>query len=67
MKKKKYYAVKVGYKPGVYKSWDECKEQVKYFSGSKFKSFSSYDEAINYVGIRLPEGYEYYYGKYRQF
>ena len=24
----KFYAVKEGKKPGIYMSWDECKEQV---------------------------------------
>ena len=28
MGKKKFYAVKVGRKPGIYQSWDECKAQV---------------------------------------
>ena len=29
----KYYAVKVGRKPGIYLSWDECKMQVDRYSG----------------------------------
>ena len=27
-KKKKFYAVAVGRKPGIYTTWDECKKQV---------------------------------------
>lgn len=27
--KKKYYAVKVGNKPGIYETWAECEIQVK--------------------------------------
>lgn len=31
-----YYAVWVGKKPGVYDSWDLCKEQVDKFAGAKY-------------------------------
>ena len=27
----KFYAVKIGRKPGIYNSWDECKMQVDKF------------------------------------
>ena len=30
----KYYAVKSGYIPGIYKSWDDCKKQTDGFSSS---------------------------------
>lgn len=29
-KRKSWYAVRVGRKPGIYTNWDECKEQVKH-------------------------------------
>ena len=29
----KFYAVKVGRVPGLYKTWEECKEQIDKFSG----------------------------------
>jgi hypothetical protein len=28
-KNNKFYAVAVGRRPGIYESWDECKEQVR--------------------------------------
>ena len=42
---KKYYAVKNGYKPGIYDTWAECKAQVDGYSNAKFKSFASLEEA----------------------
>lgn len=45
----KYYAVKVGQKPGVYETWSECEAQVKGFKGAIYKSFNSFDEAQNFI------------------
>jgi len=45
-KKQKFYVVWVGYKPGVYSSWDDCRKQVEGFQGAKFKAFSSKQEAV---------------------
>ena len=36
---KKYYAVKVGKTPGIYETWDECKNNVDGYSGALYKSF----------------------------
>jgi ribonuclease HI len=47
--KKKYYAVQIGRKPGIYETWDECKEQTHKFEGAKFKSFESLEEAKAFV------------------
>lgn len=44
-----YYGVKQGRKPGVYNTWSECEEQIKGFSGAKYKKFTSYEEAVNFV------------------
>jgi ribonuclease HI len=44
-KKQKFYVVWVGYKPGVYSSWEDCRKQVEGFQGAKFKAFSSKQEA----------------------
>ena len=41
MAKKKYYAVKIGKKPGIYQTWAQTKEQVDGFSGAIYKSFST--------------------------
>lgn len=35
----------VGAKPGVYTSWDECKEQIQGYPAAKYKSFESMAEA----------------------
>ena len=40
-KKKKFYVVWAGHKPGVYSNWDETNAQIAGFSGSKFKSFAT--------------------------
>jgi len=45
----KYYAVQVGRVPGIYNSWNECEAQVKGFSGAKYKSFLTVDEATEYI------------------
>lgn len=53
---KKYYAVKNGRVPGVYLTWDECREQVSGYSGAVYKSFPSKKEAKNFVlGIQPPK------------
>lgn len=42
---KKYYAVAKGKTPGIYLSWEACKQQVDQVSGAKHKSFSSLGDA----------------------
>ncbi|XP_048387391.1 ribonuclease H1 isoform X1 [Stegostoma tigrinum] len=49
MKKRFYYAVKAGRKPGVYATWDECKEQVDKFPNASFKKFGTEDDAWSFV------------------
>jgi len=46
---KYYYAVHVGRKQGVFSTWNECEQQVKAFSGSKYKKFTSFEEAECFV------------------
>lgn len=46
-KKSKYYVVWVGKSPGIYTTWNECEKQVLGFEGAKYKSFITYDEALN--------------------
>ena len=46
----KFYAVLKGLTPGIYRSWDECKAQVDGFSGAKYKSFKTLEEAKAYLG-----------------
>ncbi|MFC0471167.1 ribonuclease H [Halalkalibacter kiskunsagensis] len=45
MAKKKYYVVWKGRKPGIYSTWLECEAQVKGYTGARFKSFPSKEEA----------------------
>lgn len=52
----KFYAVKKGKTPGIYLTWDDCKSQVEGFTGAKYKSFKTYDEAADFAGIDT--GYE---------
>lgn len=62
-KPKKYYAVRAGFVPGIYKTWDECKKQVIGFPGADYKSFLSIKSAKEFIGTakqkdKLPsEGY----------
>ncbi|WP_079524375.1 ribonuclease H1 domain-containing protein [Solibacillus isronensis] len=45
MAKQKYYVVWSGKKTGVYKTWEDCKEQVHGVKNAKFKSFPNEQEA----------------------
>jgi len=40
-KKKKYYVVWQGHKPGVYQTWAECQNQIAGFSSARYKSFDT--------------------------
>lgn len=54
---KKFYAVKQGRVPGVYGTWEECREQVHGYSGAVYKSFPTAEEAMGYVtGQKREEG-----------
>ena len=53
---KKYYAVRVGYNPGIYVTWSDCEMQVKGFPGAQYKSFPTEVEAKAYMGsINTPK------------
>ncbi|PIE84792.1 MAG: ribonuclease H [Bacteroidia bacterium] len=43
--KRKYYVVWAGHRPGIYETWAECKLQVEEYTGAKFRSFESREEA----------------------
>jgi len=49
MPKSKFYAVRVGRKPGIYLTWAECQAQINHFSGAQYKSFASRSEADAYL------------------
>lgn len=46
---KKYYAVRVGKTPGIYLTWDDCKRMVDGYPGAIYKSFSSIEEAEDFL------------------
>ncbi|TMT02063.1 hypothetical protein FD687_02850 [Apilactobacillus kunkeei] len=50
----KFYAVRKGRKPGIYGTWDECKDQVNGYAGAEYKSFKTQDEAKAYMGLSKP-------------
>ncbi len=41
----KYYVVWQGHAPGIYDTWEECKQQIEGFPNAKYKSFTSKDQA----------------------
>ncbi|XP_071856331.1 ribonuclease H1 [Bombus fervidus] len=49
MTSKYYYAVAKGRKPGIYRTWSECHEQVSCFSGPVFKKFKTETEANSFI------------------
>jgi len=42
----KFYVVWKGRTPGIYTNWKDCNEQINGFSGQKFKSYLTYEEAV---------------------
>lgn len=44
-----FYAVKVGRVPGIYSTWDECKEQVHKFPGAIYGKFKTQAEAEAFI------------------
>lgn len=46
---KKFYAVKIGKTPGVYETWEECKNQISGFSGAVYRGFATREEAAGFV------------------
>jgi ribonuclease HI len=45
----KYYAIAVGRKPGIYKTWGETESLVKGYPNAKYKSFKTLSEAKQYI------------------
>lgn len=45
----KYYAVQKGRQTGLFTSWEDCKAQVQGYSGAVYKSFTSLQEAQQYL------------------
>jgi ribonuclease HI len=59
MKKNKFYVVWSGRVPGIYESWEQCREQVDGFPQVKYKGFKTRKMAE----IALEDDYREYYGK----
>lgn len=65
---KKYYAVRNGRVPGVYRTWNQCKTQVDGYSGAVYKSFKTEEEALKFISSAKdeptttipPAHYDYY-------
>ena len=53
-KKAVFYGVRVGRKPGVYTSWEDCQKNVDHFSGADFKKFKTESEAAEFVRLYTP-------------
>lgn len=59
----KFYVVWIGLNPGVYDSWEACRQQVEGWKGAVYKAFDTRaeaDEAINqppenYIEKKIPE------------
>ncbi len=51
-----YYVVHKGKKPGIYKTWIECKKQIHNFDGAIFKKFNNSTEAGEFLVHGFPNG-----------
>lgn len=47
----KVYAVKKGFKTGIFTTWEECKNATHGYSGAVFKGFGTMEDAEDYLGI----------------
>lgn len=52
------YAVIMGRKPGIYKTWDEVLEQTRGFMGASFKKCCNREEALKVMGISNERGFK---------
>ena len=58
-KRNKYYVVWKGKRPGIYKSWEECKAEIEGVKGAQYKGFTTLAEAEE----AFENNYEAYKGK----
>jgi ribonuclease HI len=59
--RKNFYAVRNGKTPGIYRTWEECKQQVDGYAGAVFKGFATQQEAEDFmrgVVARDPKKFE---------
>jgi ribonuclease HI len=45
----RYYAVRAGREPGIYRTWEDCNQQVHRYPGARFKGFSSEQDARRWL------------------
>lgn len=45
----KYYAVRQGRSPGIYRSWPDCQKEVHGYPNAEYKSFKVYEDALAYL------------------
>lgn len=50
----KFYAVRVGRHPGIYRTWPETQKQVSGFPGAQYKSFPTTDAAQAFMAGQAP-------------
>lgn len=48
-RRKNFYAVRSGRTPGIYRSWEECKDQVEGYAGGEYKGFATQQEAEDFM------------------
>lgn len=56
---RKWYVVWSGLEPGIYDSWEECKQQIEGVKGAQYKSFPAHSQAMR----AYEEGVEAFYRK----
>lgn len=49
IKRLPYYAVVRGFKPGIYRTWEQCKLSVEGYNTHKYKKFQSLEAAIEFM------------------
>src|SRR5262245_64866799 len=49
MAQKRFYAVRVGHKPGIYQTWEECRIQVEGYPNAVYKGFAMLSDATAYL------------------
>src|SRR5690625_1284024 len=54
---KKYYAVKKGKKPGIYRTWEDAKSQVHGYPNAVYKSFKTKNEAEAFMEDSSPNNH----------
>ncbi len=46
-----YYVVKKGIVPGIYRTWNDCNEQIKDYPSAFYKKFDNMQEAYQFLAF----------------